>query len=247
MLLALLSDIHSNIEALDACLRHANSHRAERFAFLGDLVGYGADPGAVVDTIAEHAKRGAIVIKGNHDDAIEHKQQSNLSDDAFDAIDWTRSRLTGEQKSFLASLPMTVRHDKMFFVHSSATAPERWQYIQDVTAARLSIEASGATYVFSGHVHDQVLYFLTQTGKIALFHPTSGSAVPIPSHRRWQAIVGSVGQPRDHNPAAAYALFDTTKEEMTFFRVAYDSVSAARKVRQAGLPETLAQRLERGV
>lgn len=246
MLVALLSDIHSNLEALDACLRHATSHGAERFVFLGDHVGYGADPAAVVDVVAGHAARGAIAIKGNHDEAVEKKQTRDLNDDAYAAIDWTRSQLSAEQKSFLSSLPMSVRDESMFFVHSSAVSPERWQYIQDVTAARLSIEASRATYVFSGHVHDQVLYFLTQTGKIALFHPISGSPVPIPSHRRWQAIVGSVGQPRDRNPASAYALFDTTKEEMTFFRVPYDHMRAASKVRKAGLPELLAQRLEQG-
>src|SRR5205823_14540669 len=138
---ALLSDIHSNIEALDACLRDATSHGAERFVFLGDLVGYGADPAAVVDVVADHAARGAIVIKGNHDEAVEKKQTRDLTDDAHAAIDWTRNHLSGEQKSFLSSLPLSVRDDSMFFVHSSAVSPERWQYIQDVTAARLSIEA----------------------------------------------------------------------------------------------------------
>ena len=246
MLLAFLSDIHANLEALDACLRHAAAHGAERFAFLGDLVGYGADPAAVVDIVAAYAERGAVVVKGNHEEAIEKKQQRDLADDAHAAIEWTRSRLSSAQRSFLESLPLTASQDSMFFVHSSAVAPERWQYILDVTAARLSIEASKATYVFSGHVHDQVLYFLTQTGKIALFHPISASAVPVPSHRRWQAIVGSAGQPRDRNPAAAYAIFDTAKEEMTFFRVAYDHMTAARKIREAGLPEALAQRLETG-
>ena len=246
MRIALLSDIHSNLEALESCLRDAQTRGAERFAFLGDLVGYGADPRAVVDVVAEHVSRGAVAVKGNHDEAIEKGFNRELSDVAADAIEWTQKQLSNGQKSFLASLPITASDDSMFFVHSSAASPQRWQYILDVTAARLSIEASGAKYVFSGHVHDQVLYFLTQTGKIALFHPISGSAVPVPSHRRWQAIVGSVGQPRDCNPAAAYALFDTTREEITFFRVAYDHVTAARKVREAGLPAELAHRLETG-
>jgi diadenosine tetraphosphatase ApaH/serine/threonine PP2A family protein phosphatase len=246
MRIALLSDIHSNIEALDACLRDAHTRSADRFAFLGDIVGYGADPRAVVDVVSEHVSRGAVAVKGNHDEAIEKGFPRELSDEAADAIEWTQKQLSAGQKSFLASLPLTASDDAMYFVHSSALSPQRWQYIQDVTAARLSIEASGAKYVFSGHTHEQALYFLTQTGKIALFHPISGSAVPVPSHRRWQAIVGAVGQPRDGNPAAAYALFDSTKEELVFFRVAYDHVSAARKVREAGLPEPLAHRLETG-
>jgi len=238
MRIALLSDVHSNIDALETCLRDANQRGATRFAFLGDHVGYGAAPVAVVETIAEHARRGAIVVKGNHD----LEQPS----DAEDALEWTLERLSAQQKEFLRSLPLTAKEESMFFVHSSAIAPQRWMYIEDATAARQSIEASGATYVFSGHVHDQVLYFLTQTGKIASFHPISGSAVPVPSHRRWQAIVGSVGQPRDGNPAAAYALFDSEKEEITFFRVAYDHMRAARRIREAGLPESLALRIENG-
>ncbi|HEY6842526.1 MAG TPA: metallophosphoesterase family protein [Thermoanaerobaculia bacterium] len=236
MRIAVLSDVHSNIDALEACLADADLRGATRFAFLGDHVGYGAAPAAVIDTIAAHARRGAIVVKGNHD----LQQQS----DAEDAMEWTRKQLSAAQRAFLESLPLTATDGSMFFVHSSAVAPERWMYVEDPTAARLSIEASGATYVFSGHVHTQVLYVLTQTGKIASFHPTSGSAVPVPSHRRWQAIVGSAGQPRDGNPAAAYALFDSEKEEITFFRVAYDHMRAAQRVRDAGLPEALALRIE---
>ena len=238
MRIALLSDVHSNIDALEACLQHARLRGATRLAFLGDHIGYGAAPAQVVDTIAGHARRGAIVVKGNHD--------GEQASDAEDAIEWTRNQLDDTQKAFLASLPLTAQDGPMFFVHSSAVRPEQWSYIENATAARLSIEASGATYVFSGHVHDQVLYFLTPAGKIASFHPTSGSAVPVPSHRRWQAIVGSAGQPRDGNPAAAYALFDREKEEITFFRVPYDHMAAARRIREAGLPESLAMRIESG-
>jgi diadenosine tetraphosphatase ApaH/serine/threonine PP2A family protein phosphatase len=133
----------------------------------------------------------------------------------------------------------------MFFVHASAAVPERWEYIENNTAARTSIEAAGVNYVFSGHVHDQMLYFLTQVGKIAPFAPISGSPVPVPSHRRWLAIAGSVGQPRDRNPAAAYAIFDDATEQITFYRVPYDHRAAARKIREVGLPEVLALRIER--
>jgi diadenosine tetraphosphatase ApaH/serine/threonine PP2A family protein phosphatase len=92
-----------------------------------------------------------------------------------------------------------------------------------------------------------MLYFLTQVGKIASFTPISGSPVPIPSHRRWLAIAGSVGQSRDRNPAAAYAIFDSAAEQITFYRVPYDHLAAARRIREAGLPEDLALRIERAV
>jgi len=245
MILALFSDLHANLDALRACLEHAQARGAERFAFLGDVVGYGAEPGAVVDLVAEYAGRGAVVLQGNHDAAIEGGGRG-LNDDAYAAVEWTRSALSPAQREFLAKLPLIVNEDDLCFVHSSAERPERWIYVQTNGAARESIEAAGATYTFAGHVHDQVLYFHTPTGKTAPFRPTSGSVVPVPSHRRWHAIVGSVGQPRDGNPAAAYALFDSAREEMTFFRVAYDHLAAARKIRAAGLPEALALRIERG-
>ena len=246
MILALLSDLHANLEALQACLRHASERGAQRFAFLGDLVGYGADPAAVVDLVAEHAARGAVVVQGNHDAAVAGGA-GGFNDAASQSLEWTRHALSASQREYLASLPLIVREDDICFVHASAEAPERWVYIETNGAARQSIEAAAATYTFAGHVHQQVLYFHTRSGKVAPFHPTAASPVPVPSHRRWHAIVGSVGQPRDGNPAAAYALFDSTSEGMTFFRVAYDHVATAGKIRRAGLPESLAMRLEDGV
>jgi len=236
MRIALLSDIHSNLEALRACLEHARGRDVERYAFLGDLVGYGADPGAVIDTVAEYAEKGAIVVKGNHDQAVLTNRLAQLSDGAADVLEWTRRVLTPKQQAFLANLPLTARDRDMCFVHASADAPAEWSYVDTSQAARESIVASGATYTFSGHVHDQVLYFRTLAGKTAPFRPTPGSSIPMPPHRFWLALVGSVGQPRDGNPAAGYAIFDDMAEEVTFYRVPYDCEAAAEKVRRAGLP-----------
>ncbi|HSY49218.1 MAG TPA: metallophosphoesterase family protein [Thermoanaerobaculia bacterium] len=246
MIIALLSDLHANLEAVQACLRHSTERGAERFAFLGDLVGYGADPEAVVDIVADHVARGAIVVQGNHDAAVTNGA-GGLNDAAAESLEWTRDALSPSRRAFLASLPLIVRENDICFVHATADAPERWAYIETNGAARQSIEAAGTTYTFGGHVHQQVLYFHTRTGKVAPFHPIAASPVPVPSHRRWHAIVGSVGQPRDGNPAAAYALFDTASEEMTFFRVAYDHIATAAKIRRASLPEWLAARLENGI
>jgi diadenosine tetraphosphatase ApaH/serine/threonine PP2A family protein phosphatase len=245
--IALLSDIHANAEALRACLRHAEERHVDRFAFLGDFVGYGADPGEVVDTIAAYASRGAIVVKGNHDQAVDGRSLRDLSDEAFASIEWTIRALSDAQKNFLAGLPMIVRDSDICFVHASAAAPEKWEYIQSSATARESMEAAATSYVFSGHVHEQLLYFKTLAGKTAAFRPTSGSAVPIHAHHSWLAIAGSAGQPRDGNPSAAYAIFDTSSEEITFHRVPYDHMAAAKKVRSAGLPEVLAQRLENAI
>src|SRR5215470_1189111 len=109
MKLALFADIHSNLEAITACLDHARARGADRYAFLGDLVGYGADPVAVLDLIAEHAARGAVVVLGNHDAAALGRPVDLLGSAAEDAIAWTRSQLGERQRAFLASLPLTVR------------------------------------------------------------------------------------------------------------------------------------------
>lgn len=246
MIIALLSDIHGNLEALSACLKHADEAGAGRYAFLGDLVGYGADPQAVVDTIARYASQGAVVVKGNHDEAVE-KTPRYMNESVRAVIDWTRQALSDDGKAFLSSLSLCVRESDFCFVHASAASPQRWDYIDSAAAARRSIDAAQVIYTFCGHVHDQELYFQGAGGKTMAFKPVAGTAVPIGRHRRWLAIVGSVGQPRDNNPAAAYALFDTERERITFRRVPYDHIAAARKIREAGLPVSIAYRVEKGI
>lgn len=246
MILALLSDIHGNLEALNACLKHARNAGAKRFAFLGDLVGYGADPAAVVEIMMRQAAEGAIVLRGNHDDAVANPA-SYMNDSAKDAIDWARQALSEKERVFLARLPLIAKEDSAFFVHASANAPERWNYVDSPAAARTCAEASGCPYTFCGHVHHQMLYFQRREGAMSAFRPVPGSAIPMRGHRRWVAVVGSVGQPRDRTPAAAYALFDLSRGEITFHRVPYDQLAAAQKIRAAGLPASLARRVELGI
>lgn len=246
MLIALFADVHGNLEALEACLRHARTRGAQRLAFLGDLVGYGADPHGVVDVVERLCGEGAVAVMGNHDEAV-GGSGAYLNDAARAAIDWTRGILTAQQKSFLSALPVCVREDRMCFVHASAEMPQRWVYVDGPGAAKRSVEAAGMPYTFCGHVHNQTLYFEGVHGKMAAFSPASGTPIPVGHHRRWLAIAGSVGQPRDRNPAAAYALFDSLGEQLTFFRVAYDNEAAADKIRRAGLPPSLAYRVQRGI
>jgi diadenosine tetraphosphatase ApaH/serine/threonine PP2A family protein phosphatase len=246
LVIALLADIHSNLEALDACLKHARGHGAGRHAFLGDLVGYGADPQGVIDIVARHAGAGAIVVKGNHDAAVE-KRAGYMNEAATEAIEWTRRVLPEDRKIFLAALPLCIRDGPMCFVHASAAAPERWNYVDSPAAAQQCAVAAQTSYSFCGHLHDQMLYFEGAGGRMSAFQPLQGSPVSMRGHRRWVALVGSVGQPRDRNPAAAYALFDTELQQITFHRVVYDNFTAAQKIRLAGLPGSLAYRVEMGV
>lgn len=246
MLIALLSDIHANLEALEACLRHAHDRGVDRYVFLGDFVGYGADPSKVVEIIAQRAAEGAVVLKGNHDEAIE-KSAGYFNDAAQAALEWARETLSVDQKRFLASLPLITREGKVCYVHASAAYPERWEYIDSPSAAKQCVDAAATAYTFCGHVHDQLLYFEASRGRMSEFRPSPGVSIPLLSHRRWIAIVGSVGQPRDRNPAAAYALFDLAGQRVMFCRVVYDAMAAADKIRKCGLPASLAYRVELGI
>jgi diadenosine tetraphosphatase ApaH/serine/threonine PP2A family protein phosphatase len=244
--IALLSDIHGNAHALDACLRHAAGRGAGQYAFLGDFVGYGGEPAAVLDVLAEYAARGAVVLKGNHDEAID-KYGSYFNDAAQAALELAREQLSAEHKTFLAGLPLITRAGSICYAHASAATPEKWPYIDSPGAAQRCAEASQAAWTFCGHVHDQVLYFQGSGGRMNEFRPVPGTPIPVREGRRWVALVGSVGQPRDRSPAAAYAMFDSTLQRLTFFRVPYDAAGAAEKIRQSGLPASLAYRVEMGI
>ena len=244
-MIALLADIHGNREALTACLADAERRNADRFIFLGDLVGYGADPGWVVDRVMEYASRGAVVLQGNHDAAAAGAPES-MNETAAAAIMWTRAQLSATQRDFLKNVPLTAEDGDRLFVHASADEPAAWHYILDSRGARRSLEATSARQTFCGHVHVPMLYHLSLTAKLFEFVPTAGTAIPLVGSRRWLAVLGAVGQPRDRNPAACYGLLDETQNTLSYLRVPYDIATAARKIREAGLPPALADRLERG-
>jgi diadenosine tetraphosphatase ApaH/serine/threonine PP2A family protein phosphatase len=249
MKLALLSDIHANIQAFEACLAHARAHGADQFALLGDLVGYGADPVAVVEQARALAAQGALLVKGNHD-ALAVRPPAVVQTVGDSTAGWTHAQLNASQLDFLDQLPLTLQHEAMLLVHASADGPTSWRYVTDERAAGSSMDAASlmpeVRYVFGGHVHMQTLYYRGAGASLMKFVPTPGVALPVPRHRHWLATIGSVGQPRDRNPQAMYALFDLQKLQLTFQRVAYDHHSAAVAIRQAALPDYFADRLELG-
>ena len=249
MRLALLSDIHANWQALDACLAHARAQQAQRFVFLGDLVGYGADPAKVVERIMLLTEEGALVIQGNHD-AMAVNPPAEVKTVGDSTATWTHRQLSTAQRDWITALPMTQKLDNTLFVHASVNEPHLWRYVYDQRAAKASLDAAAAwpevRYVFGGHVHMQTLYYRGAGDGLMPFKPQPGVAVPVPKHRQWLGTVGSVGQPRDGNTRAMYCLFDTDVAQITFHRVAYDHFAAAAAIRRAGLPDFFASRLEDG-
>jgi diadenosine tetraphosphatase ApaH/serine/threonine PP2A family protein phosphatase len=242
MLLAIISDIHANDLAFEACLAASRSLKADRLVLLGDLVGYGPAPEEVTRRAAELAAAGAITIKGNHDDAIEYPDAS-MNPAALAAIDWTRRRLSPKSMDFLSTRPLLAELDDVLFVHADASAPSRWNYVTNAAAAHRSLTATTYKVTFCGHVHVPQLYCLTATGKLVGHTPATGVDIPLPEQRQWLGVIGSAGQPRDGNPAAAFATYDTETRVVTYRRAPYDAETVAARIRAAGLPESLAVRL----
>jgi diadenosine tetraphosphatase ApaH/serine/threonine PP2A family protein phosphatase len=247
MTTALLADIHANREALEACLDHAQRHGADQYVLLGDFVGYGADPAWVVDRVMALVEEGALVVLGNHDKAVTAEPGNNLNPDARRAVQWTRAQLNDTQLAFLARLPLKAEDGPVLFVHANAWAPQDFEYILAPVDAGRSMNACRARITFCGHVHEPKLYHIGITQRVEQFTPVPGVEIVLASSRRWLGLPGSVGQPRDGNPDACYALFDELTNFYTCWRVAYDVNAAVAKMRAAGLPQLLATRLEGGL
>ena len=247
MRFAILADIHANRQALEACLVHLAGQRIDRIFYLGDMLGYGADPHWVLDRVRDHIASGkAEALLGNHEEAALSTKPSGMNPVAEAAIAWQRSRLSADERGFIADLPLTINHDGVVFVHADPALPARWTYVTDAATAGQSLKGSKAMIALCGHVHRPALYGVNSAGKITAFRPPPNEAVPLLASRRWLAVLGAVGQPRDGNTAACYGILDTATAQCTWQRVAYDVEAAAAAIRAAGLPESLAARLMRG-
>lgn len=249
MKLALLSDIHANLAALDACVTHANAQGADQFALLGDIVDYGPYPAETVERCRQLEQEGAIILRGNHDTCPAPESDADATWGNM-ISSWTFKQLNQDQQAWLAQLPLTAIIDNVYLVHATADAPEKWHYIQDERLASRSLDAATKNpeirYVFGGHVHQQSLYYRGSGNRLMPFQPKNGIAIPVGTHRHWLATVGSVGQPRDGDTRANYALLDSETSQLTFHRVSYDHLTVTQTMRDLGLPEALIKRLESG-
>ena len=234
---AVVSDVHGNLEALDAVLADA-AGRVDAILCLGDVVGYGADPGACIERLAERAQ---VITAGNH----EHGVAGLLDLDWFNpyaraAVDWTRERLDADHQSYLAALPLVAQVEDATLVHASPAHPEEWEYLVSAEDGFQAFAAFATRLCFVGHSHLPGVWSLGSTGPE---WAPGAMAVDVAPGRRYLVNVGSVGQPRDRDTRAAYALWDAARGAIAVRRVPYDVDTARRKIIAGGLPRYLADRL----
>ena len=239
MRIAVLSDIHSNLEALAAVLAHAGS--VDAVWQLGDVVGYGPEPDAVVATLMAV---GAVGVRGNHDAAaLGGPEIAWFNPDARAAAEWTRDRLSDDTRAWLSGLPETLAIDDMTLVHGSPRDPLR-EYITSAAIARANLGAVGTPHVLHGHTHVPVA-FTADGDRMGVVAPSPGSSLALDG-RRGLINPGSVGQPRDGDPRASYLILDPEAASVTWHRVPYDVATVQAAIRAAGLPSRLADRLAIG-
>ncbi len=238
----IFSDIHSNLEALEAVLEAFSKERVDKYLCLGDIVGYGADPNECARRVKALAP---FVVAGNHDWACMDKTNiiDYFNDAAKTAILWTKKTLDEAGKEYLNSLELVKREDNIMLVHATLENPQEFGYIQTLGAAKRSLDLLDSTNVcFIGHSHAPVI-FLEDGGQIRY---SFRKHIKIAPNIKYIINVGSVGQPRDGNPQSCYAVYDSDLGTVEIKRIKYNVKKAKRKIIAAGLPYFLADRLEMG-
>ncbi|MFH1045409.1 MAG: metallophosphoesterase family protein [Candidatus Omnitrophota bacterium] len=236
----IFSDIHANLEAFQAVLASFAQECIERYACLGDIVGYGANPG---ECIAEVQRYKPLVIAGNHDrGACGLFDINSFSAHAQVAIEWTSKNLASEEKHYLHDLPLVEQRQELSFVHGSLDHPEEFNYIFDSYSAAVTLEFCQTRLCFIGHTHVPAIFIREGEECLPLFTP----ALTLKPKHTYLINAGSVGQPRDGNPQASYVVYDSESRFLQIKRVAYDIRKTKDKIIKAGLPAMLAERLSMG-
>jgi predicted phosphodiesterase len=241
MRIAVISDVHANLFALDAVLAHVGS--VDAVWHLGDVVGYGPEPDAVVDRLATI---GAIGVRGNHDSAaIGGDEIDWFNADARDAMDWTRRTISRATVAWLSGLPLRREEAGFTLVHGSPLDPT-WEYVTTTTAARDNLAVVSTDHGINGHTHIPIAFTL-EGNRIGRFSPSDGSATEIAlDGHRLLLNPGSVGQPRDGDPRASYMLLELDSRRARWHRVTYDIDAVRAQMRAVGLPVRLSERLRHG-
>jgi predicted phosphodiesterase len=236
---AIIADIHANMEALDVVLADSKAQKVTHYACLGDVVGYNANPKECLDVIRN---MGMPCVKGNHDEYCSAEVTlEGFNPHAAEAVSWTRQQLTNEDCQWLRDLRYIRLVANFTIVHATLDGPQRWGYVFDRLAAAASFTYQNTTVCFFGHTHVPVAFIrdsMVRGGTYSKFKVEQG--------RKYFVNVGSVGQPRDGNPKASYVIYDMDEASIEIRRLDYDIPTAQAKIRAAGLPERLAERLALG-
>ena len=239
---AVLGDIHSNWDAFRAVLKDMEGQDIERRLCVGDVVGYGAEPRKCIRAVRENE---FACVVGNHDQAaIGRLDVSYFNAHARDAVLWTRQRLSVDNVEFLGALELVAVSDEFTLAHGTVHSPGQFGYIETVFAAQVSFHAMTTKVAFLGHSHVPIA-FLENEGQDSVTY-TQSTEIELRHAPKAIINVGSVGQPRDDDPRACYAVYDSDTQAVELKRIEYDIERAQAKIRKAGLPDVLAARLALG-
>lgn len=239
MRFAIIADIHGNLEALEVVLKDIKEQRCTHRVCLGDVVGYGASPKQCLDIVRELQMP---CIKGNHDEYCSIDEAlEGFNPHAAEAVLWTRKQLSEDDRKWLRELKYTRMVTNFTTVHATLDAPQRWGYVFDKLAAAASFTYQNTQMCFFGHTHVPVAFMRDSVVRGGTY-----SKFRVDPNKKYFINVGAVGQPRDNNPKAAYVVYDTDLNTIELRRLEYDIPKAQKKIRDAGLPERLADRLAHG-
>ena len=241
MRLAIISDIHANLEALTAILQDIDDQNVDQIYCLGDVVGYGADPAACLELVR---KRCTDVLMGNHEHAVLGLlSPANLNDIARNSLSWTANQLRDEHKSFITTFKTDLVIDKLHLVHASPWEPTKWHYVLTNKAVVKALETARTNLCLIGHTHLPVIFSQAEDGSVR--KRIGHDFLPDPD-QKYIVNTGSVGQPRDNDPRACYLIFDSKAYEITYRRVEYDIALAQSKMTKIEAPTLLIERIAVG-
>lgn len=238
---AIFSDVHSNLEAFQSVLQEIEKKYIGRQLFLGDIIGYGANPNESVNILKGVAD---IIVAGNHDfAAVDMTDINYFNPYAREAVLWTKNILMPEYRDFIKTLKINTVVDNMTLAHSSPKEPEKWHYILNILDAMDNLKYFDTTLCFIGHSHIPFVIEKSAGGKINIL---KDKIISIKDTSKYIINAGSVGQPRDGNPDASFAIYDSANATVEFMRVPYDILSCQEKMKREGLPDYLINRLTYG-
>ncbi|MDB4434189.1 metallophosphatase family protein [Akkermansiaceae bacterium] len=239
MRIALFGDIHANLEALDAVLADAKEQGCSDWICMGDVVGYNADPVACLEKIRD---ADWPTVKGNHDDVASNADSlENMNPVAAAALSWTRDQLSGEHQEWLRNLRMVRQIEDFTVVHATLDQPQGWNYVTTKFDAMSNFSYQFTNLCFHGHTH--VPRIFVRDNRVV---EVPAETVTLDPRKKYFVNTGSVGQPRDGDWRACYVIYDLAAGTVSFRRVEYDIETTQKKIRDAGLPEMLAERLADG-